>query len=403
MRLLFAKNSLVFPRASGHDVLTYYMMKTCRKLGHDVSLATVETPTPAAIEDLDLDAQFDLLGATDGSPLPGTRLQKRFRSYWGVADSRVAALAGAAAKWRADAVVVVGLDALPYFPALSGVVRVWYAADEWVLHHWSQLKIGDPLLRFNLQAAATKWLYERSHRRVIDRAWVVTESDRKAMRWIAGVRNVDVLPIGIDSEYFQPTGVTARPNTAAFWGRLDFGPNIQALEWFCNRIWPSVVREIPDGRFTIMGFNPSSEVARLAKQTGIELRPNVQDLRGAACEHAVAVLPMVSGAGMKNKLLEAAALGMPIVCTPRATLGLMGGRLPISVTSDPSAFAAAIVDIWRDPNRVARGAATRAWVMEHHAWEATARKAIDGLAESRKRPTRRRSPSSAVNNSRGTA
>ena len=401
MRLLFAKHALAFPRASGHDVITYYMMKTCRSLGHDVALATVEEPIPTAIEGLDLETRFVLRDVTKTNPLPGTRLQKRFRSYWGVRDGQIAVLARGAADWRADAVVVVGLDALPYFPALSGVVRVWYAADEWVLHHCSQLKLRDPELRSNLRAAATKGLYERAHRRAIDRVWVVTDADRKAMRWIAGVRNVDVLPIGIDGDYFRPSGVPPRPNTAVFWGRLDFGPNIQALEWFCDRVWPLVLREAPEGRFTIMGFNPGPEVTRLTAQTGIELRPNLTDLRGAACEHALAVLPMVSGAGMKNKLLEAAALGLPIVCTPTATLGLKGGHSPLRVESDPRTFASAIVKLWRDPTRADCGADTRAWVMEHHGWEATARKAIDGLADSRRPSPHRRLPAPAVDDSRG--
>lgn len=401
MRLLFAKHALLFPRSSGHDVLTYHMMKTCRRLGHEVALATAEEPTAAAIDDLDLDMRFTLCEGSTAFSLPGTRLQKRFGSYWGVSNGRIAALAGATEHWRADAVVVVGLDALPYFPALAGVVRVWYAADEWVLHHCSQLKLGDTELRSNLRAAVTKGLYERAYRRSIDRAWVVTDSDRRAMRWIAGVRNVDVLPIGIDGDYFRPTGIAPTPNSAAFWGRLDFGPNMQALDWFCDRVWPLVQSEVPDSRFTIMGFNPGPKVKQLAQRPGIGLRPDVPDLRTEACEHAVAVLPMVSGAGMKNKLLEAAALGMPIVCTPTATLGLKGARLPIEVAAQPTAFASAIVGLWRDPNRAARGAATRDWVIKHHAWEATARKAIDALTESRRSASTQRPPAPEVDNSRG--
>lgn len=383
MRLLFFKHALAFPRSSGHDVHTYYMMKACRSLGHEIALATVDEPSVEAVDGLDLDVRvlLDRKGSPDGN-LPGSRLQRRFRSYWGVPDARVAALARAAADWRADAVIVGGLDALPYFPALSGATRVWYAADEWVLHHCSQLKIGDAELRSNLRAAALKGLYERAHRRVIDRAWVVTESDRRAMRWIAGVRHVDVLPNGVDSDYYRPGGNPPKPNTAAFWGRLDFGPNIQALEWFCDRVWPLVLREAPGGRFTIIGFNPGKEMARLSGIAGIELRPNLPDLRRAASEHALAVLPFVSGAGIKNKLLEAAALGLPIVCTPTATLGLRG-RVPANVAAAPEDFASAIVRIWRDPNRAERGAAARAWVMEHHTWEATAHKAIDGLEQQR--------------------
>jgi glycosyltransferase involved in cell wall biosynthesis len=219
------------------------------------------------------------------------------------------------------------------------------------------------------------------------------------MRWIAGVRNVDVLPNGVDSEHFRPAGAPPLPNTAAFWGRLDFGPNVQALEWFCGRVWPLVLREVPDARFTIIGFNPGAEIERLSAQPGIELKPNLRDLRRAACEHSAAVLPFVSGAGIKNKLLEAAAMGLPIVCTSTATLGLKGS-LPAAIASAPQDFAAALVQTWRDPNRAARGAAAREWVVDHHTWESTAQRAIDGLRPERPSSTVRAIPASQAANSK---
>ena len=91
----------------------------------------------------------------------------------------------------------------------------------------------------------------------------------------------------------------------------------------------------------------------------------------------------MSGAGIKNKLLEAAAMGLPIACTPVATRGLRG-RPPLSVAGSPAALAAALVGLWQDePRRRQLGADARAWVLEHHTWEATARDAAAGLTASR--------------------
>ena len=70
----------------------------------------------------------------------------------------------------------------------------------------------------------------------------------------------------------------------------------------------------------------------LATAPGITLEANVRDLRPVARRHAVAVLPLVSGAGIKNKLLEAAAMGLPVVCTPLATLGLRGAPPVVTAT-----------------------------------------------------------------------
>src|SRR5688572_7982968 len=385
MRLLFVKDSLVWPRSSGHDVHTFYMMKACVALGHEVSLATVNAPSEHALDGVHLEAQYRLHRTTgvNGIALDKTWLQKRFRSFWGVSDTRVTELHHVVTRCKPDAVVIVGLDALPYFPVVSGAVRVWYTADEWVLHHLSQLQLGDANFKGNLWGAAVKGVYERAYSGVVDRAWVVSDADKRAMRWVAGIDNVDVLPNGVDGEYFTPGHEPRQERTAVFWGRLDFGPNIQGLEWFCRKVWPLVRAKVPDARFTVIGFQPGDEVRRLTGAEGISLLADVRDLRATARSHAVAVLPFVSGAGIKNKLLEAAAMGMPIVCTPSATRGLRGANLPLDVASTPQSFADNVVRLWSDQARQrTQGAAARCWVLEHHTWTATARDAMQAIQSS---------------------
>jgi polysaccharide biosynthesis protein PslH len=382
MRLLFVKHSLVFPRSSGHDVHTFYMMKACASLGHDVALGTVTEPEGPALEGLPLKQRYRLDGRQfKVAPFDSTWLQRKFRSYWGVEDAQIAGLQRAVADFRPDAVVVVGLDALPYFPAISGATRVWYAADEWVLHHLSQVQLSPRTIREHVSAAAMKGVYERAHRSVIDRAWVVTDADRRAMSAVAGVREVDILPNGVDAEFFRPGTETVEDRTAVFWGRLDFGPNIQALEWFCGKVWPRVRQAVPDAKFTVIGFQPTDEVRRLLEASGVSLHANVRDLRATARRHAVAALPFVSGAGIKNKLLEAAALGLPILCTPMASRGLRGSP-PLVTASSPDEFATALIALWADaPRRAQLGTTIREWVVQHHTWTATARTAMSALAK----------------------
>jgi len=379
VRLLFVKHALAWPRSSGHDVHTFYMMKACAALGHEVALATVVEPTAQAVSGLVLSACFTLAGTAGGTVPKGTRLQERFRSFWGVTDGQVTNLVQAARAFRPDAVIIGGLDALPYFPALKGTTRVWYAADEWVIHHLSMVRARGGEALDNLRAAAIKGLYERAHRTVVDRAWVVTERDRRAMRWIAGMPAVDVLPNGVDAEFFQPGPELPAEHTAVFWGRLDFGPNIQALHWFCKRVWPDIRRQVPDARFTIIGFQPGNAVRTLASADGIQLEADLADLRAVARRHAVCVLPFVSGAGIKNKLLEAAALGLPIVGTPLSALGLRG-KPPIVTATSPAAFRDALVALWQDERRQRElSASGREWVMAHHSWISTARQALATL------------------------
>ena len=138
------------------------------------------------------------------------------------------------------------------------------------------------------------------------------------MRLVAGVNDVDVLPNGVDGEFFRPGDRSGRA----------IAPRCSGAGWTSGRTsrrssgsaagsGRACGRAVPDARFTIIGFQPTDDVQKLARRRrASRCSANVRDLRATARRHAVAVLPFVSGAGIKNKLLEAAALGLPIVCTP---------------------------------------------------------------------------------------
>lgn len=204
------------------------------------------------------------------------------------------------------------------------------------------------------------------------------------MRWFAGVRQVDVLPNGVDSDFYHPQTVEELPSSAVFWGRLDFEPNIQGLQWFCLKVWPQLHDNVPDARFTIIGFQPGAEIDALRRLPGIDVKANLSDLRGEVSRHSVVVLPFVSGGGIKNKLLEAAAMGKPIVCSPLAVKGLRfpaeGGFIQART---PQEWIEAILGLWSNHGRRHRsGTAAREWVSARHTWVATATDALGGVTNS---------------------
>src|SRR5262245_33531530 len=167
-------------------------MKACTALGHEVSLAVAAEPKPEALQGLSLASiyRFDHANGARWSG-PSTWLQRKFRSFFGVSDGFLTGLSHAAEDSRADAVIISGLDVLPYFAAVSEAITVWYAADELAWHHLSQVKIGDRDFVMNVREAAVKMVYERAHRGLIDRAWVVSTTERRAMKWLAGMKTVD--------------------------------------------------------------------------------------------------------------------------------------------------------------------------------------------------------------------
>jgi glycosyltransferase involved in cell wall biosynthesis len=312
-------------------------------------------------------------------------LQRKFQSYWGIDENRIRAVGQSALDMSADGVVVVGLNVLPYLAAVRDRIRVWYAADEWLWHHVSQVGVFEPRTWGELKHGLIKALYERAYRSMLHRVWVVTDADRRAMRWVAGVRSIDVVPNGVDSDHFKPVEVPQREKSCTFWGRLDFGPNVQALEWFCGRVWPRVRAVHPDATFTVYGFNPTDPVKALVGRAGITLIPDLPDLRSAVAEHQVVVFPFISGGGIKNKFLEAAAMGKAIVCSRVALNGLRNSsECGAAAARSPEDWLNALGAFWTDPaKRAAAGSAARTWVVTHHSWDAAAKTAVEGLEKAR--------------------
>lgn len=304
--------------------------------------------------------------------VPPTRLQAKFERYWGTDPRKQAALAALTGCHHFDAVVILGADALPLFRGVRAGVRVWYAADDAALCHWSRVKLLDRQTWWNVPLTAIHALYERAFAGLVDRVWVVSDADRRAMRVCTGVPT-DVIANGVDAEHFFPPTITEEiPDSCAFWGRLDFGPNEDAIAWFLRTTWPHVRAAVPAATLSVFGFRPSARVTALCHAPGVELIADLPDLRGEICRRTVTVLPFVSGRGIKNKLLEAAALGRPIACTPRALTGCRGNP-PVRSAADPRALASAVVDLFRDAaGRAALGAAAREWVTANHGWATAA-------------------------------
>lgn len=379
MRFLFVKSRLAWPRTFGHDVHGYEMMRALGALGHDIALATDEPPAPAALVGLSLASRWVLAEAPAAGQVRMPYLQERYRSYWGIPHERIAWLDALATAWKADVVVVVGLEILPYLAGTTRAQRVWYAADEWVWHYLSQMRSDPKGLAQHVRQALIKGLYERAFSSAIDRVWVVSPAERRAMRWVAGVKHVDVIPNGVDADIFTATAVAPQPRSAVFWGRLGFGPNLQALRWFLDRVWPQIRARVPDAAFAIVGADPPAEVLAWDGRDGVTVTADPLDIRPEVARRDLVVMPFVSGGGIKNKFLEAAAMGRPIVATRLATQGLT--QDPPVVTADtPDDFAAAVLSLWAESDRGALlGAAARRWVTQHHTWRAAAERAVHGL------------------------
>jgi len=182
-----------------------------------------------------------------------------------------------------------------------------------------------------------------------------------------------VLRNGVDLERFHPRNNSPEPNEIVFTGVMDYHPNVDGCLWFAREILPLVRARAPAARFTIVGSSPTRAVRDLAAIEGVRVTGFVPDTREYLRRAAVAVAPLRIARGIQNKVLEALAMGVPVVGTTVATQGVEGvnGR-DYLVADEPAGFAALILQLVGEPARARDlGAAGRVFVEQHYDWERT--------------------------------
>lgn len=195
---------------------------------------------------------------------------------------------------------------------------------------------------------------------------------------------IDVIPNGVDLESFAFRDPLDRaPARIIFSGKMSYHANVTAALHLVNDIMPLVWTQRPDVQVWIVGRDPTAEVRKLAAdqpsradndQPRVVVTGGVPSMPEYIQSATIAVAPLLYGAGIQNKALEALACGTPVVATHQATaaLGVVSGR-ELLIADGPDAFAEALLALLGDPDLRSRlGAAGRHYVGEHHSWDVAA-------------------------------
>jgi sugar transferase (PEP-CTERM/EpsH1 system associated) len=176
---------------------------------------------------------------------------------------------------------------------------------------------------------------------------------------------------GVDADYFSPARDYPDPYPAdalgvVFTGAMDYWPNIDAVTWFADRIFPAVRDAVPAAQFTVVGSRPADAVLALARQPGVVVTGGVPDVRPWLAHAACAVAPLRIARGVQNKVLEAMAMARPVVASPQAAEGIRAeaGR-DYALARDEASFAAAVVAALRAR---ASNPGARERVLVHYDW-----------------------------------
>ena len=134
---------------------------------------------------------------------------------------------------------------------------------------------------------------------------------------------VDDIPNGVDLDYFYPLDGKQKPSSLIFAGGMSWYPNVAAMEYFTQKIWPVLIKEIPDTSMTVVGRNPPSWLKDFAeRQSNFTVTGFVDDVRQYIDRAAVYVCPITDGGGTKLKILDALAMGKALIAHPIACEGI---------------------------------------------------------------------------------
>lgn len=239
---------------------------------------------------------------------------------------------------------------------------------------------GKFMTRFDLPRTAKA---EGDLIRRFDHTLVTSTVDRNAMLELVPTggttSQISVLPNGVDIDYFCPNPEIQRDTeTIVFSGKMSYHANISMVKYLVTEIMPRIWTIRPNARLYIVGKDPAPDIKELQRDPRIIVTGTVDDIRPFLWSATVSVVPLLYGAGIQNKILEAMATATPVVttCGALSALEAQPGE-HLLASDDPNGFAQSVLQLVQDPNlRKKIGEAGQTYVSAQHQWSSIATRLV---------------------------
>ncbi len=331
--LLFVSSMFLFPVDTGARIRTTQILKGMKGGRFRITLASPATEAELSEYGGQMEAVcdnhihwprsergwlFDLLRMRHlFSPLPIPVVTDRSEDAARLLESQIAN--------QPDVIVVDFPHTMVLMPQKLAIPAVLFTHNvEAEIFERHRKVVSDPLRRFVWGNQYRKMRsFEGDALRRATRVIAVSDRDKKAFNSRYSVTDVDVIPTGVDLDFFgyQPPADT--PNVV-FTGSMDWMANIDAIEFLLGEVWPLVVHQLPDATMTVVGRNPPPQLIARAEQSGYawQFTGWVTDTRPSVRQSAAFVIPLRVGGGTRLKVYEAMAMGCPVVSTSIGVEGL---------------------------------------------------------------------------------
>ncbi|MDX1934295.1 MAG: glycosyltransferase [Capsulimonadales bacterium] len=366
-RLLFLAQLLPWPLIGGGQIRSYYLLRSLAE-DYDIRLLSLirRESERAYLSEV---APFCRLGAET------VRLRRdRLRDGWTAAASvltgrsflverdRAAGMTGAVRREIAgggyDLIWADHLPMIGFVPEDRGRARLVlgeHNVEYRIPERYAETADAFWLRAFARAESLRLKRFETASVRRADWTVTVSEEDARTLRSLVPECSDRVfsVPIGIDTGYFSPLERDPNARTLLSIGTMYWPPNVDAIHYFHERIYPKIKAEFPSVRLNIVGTGPVSSIVALGKaDESVTVTGTVPDVRPYGRDCAAFIVPLRSGSGMRVKILNAMAMGLPVVSTTMGAEGIdVTPERDILLADTPEAFASAVLSLLRSPDR----------------------------------------------------
>lgn len=416
MRILFLTQILPFPPDAGPKVKTWHVLRYLAQMGHQVILASFTRPEDEAF----LPQVKELI--QDIYPVPIRRSRIRDMGYFlrSVVTGRPflverddqedmrAVVRDIIANQKIDLIhadqLTMAQFGLPYkasgssrrprlvFDAHNAVWTImqrmvanvpWYIKPAVKLEAWKVKRYEGVLLQKCDHILAVTDIDQASLLQAW-KEWRRLQSSDQVARPPAGIT---VIPIAVDTELIQPVFQVGQSKNIFTMGTLHYPPNADGIRWFVKEVFPLIRSQDPSVTLTIAGRNPPSDFSSFSQDSGgaIQVTGYVPELAPYMRQAGAVVVPVRAGSGMRVRILESFAYGMPVVTT---SIGLEGidarSGEEVLVADAPAAFAAAVLNVLQNQQLQSRlSANARSLVVAKYDWMSALRQMDPIYADNR--------------------
>jgi polysaccharide biosynthesis protein PslH len=380
MRLLVISTWFPYPPDNGSKIRAHYLVRALAG-DHEVTVVAFRPPnTP----DADLPANVQVVTVADdpfryinrpqwikyASPIP--------LAFWPSRQmQRALNETGPATRW--NAVVAIQTPVAQYTTHFADIPRV-IDIDTSFSYQLQE--------RHDHQATFRTWLsWQKTHQyearmfRCFQAGSVVSSEEADFVRSM--VKNtacrVEVVSNGVDCQFHRIDSNPVRPSTLIYSGALTYSANYDAMRFFLSQVYPRLRQECPTISLTITGSTEGVDLRGLLLDESVHFSGYVQDIRQRVSSSAVCIVPIRQGSGTRLKILEAMALGVPVVSTRKGAEGLdvVDGE-HVLLADDPGEFAAKVISVLQDAAlRERLSSQARRLVEQRYDWRTIGQQFVD--------------------------